>query len=84
MIGYMIPGSGLIRYSAIVRHLLAQGEDKLADGLVAEVEAAGRTCKEHGKLDDPIVSVDTVRTQIVVGCPLCSGAEVLAVWESQG
>jgi hypothetical protein len=76
-------GGGLIRYTAIIKHLEDQGEHELAKQTKREVEQAGNVCKEHGKLDDPIVGVEPVRKQLVVACPWCSGEAVLATWEAQ-
>ena len=76
---------GLIRYSAILKRLVGRGLTSLAVATTKEVDDAGRTCPEHGHLDDPIVAivVGLDGKRLIVACPLCSGPGALALWESQ-
>lgn len=75
---------GLIRFSAILRHLRKNGENKLADQTVKEVNQIGRTCTKCGYLDDPIVAVEPVWKVLIIACPHCSGPGLKAEWEAQG
>lgn len=81
--GFLSSAGGLIRYSAIIKHLKGLGEDALITAFEAALKEAGSTCQTHGYLDDPIVGVDLTLFRLIVGCPLCSGGAVLATWESQ-
>lgn len=79
----LVSESGLIRWSAIQKHLKAQGADKTADKVESDLDKFGRTCDTHGYLEDPIVGIDTAKKQLIIACPFCSSPELLARWETQ-
>lgn len=81
MLAFMSEGPGLIRYTAIARRLEANGGS--VEALEKGVNSAGRTCDTHGYLYDPVIGVDTVLMRIIVGCPWCSGGNVLEAWSAQ-
>ena len=84
MLAFMDPkGEGLVRYSAIMKRMRAEGEPGLAAKVEQEMNDAGRTCESHGYLHDPILGIDYGKMKIVVACPWCSGEEALARWEAQ-
>lgn len=80
----LVSTTGLIRWSAIRAHLIANGDRELAEMSKIEMEAAGHTCDTHGHLEDPLVMVDPNKGQMIVACPWCSSPELLARWEVQG
>lgn len=74
---------GLIRYSAIIRHLELVGHGVTVAQFVTEVDGAGRRCSLHGVLTDPVILVEPTLAQLIVACPWCSGDDVRAEWEDQ-
>ena len=83
MFAVMNPANGLIRYTAIMKHLRNSNESELVSRLERDVNEIGRTCSVHGYLDDPVVGVEIAGARLIIACPFCSGEEVLARWEAQ-
>lgn len=83
IVDVLTTGGGMIRFTKICAHLRELGETELIAKTIEEIESAGRTCTTHGRLEDPVLMVDTNLMRLIVVCPWCSGPETLAQWESQ-
>lgn len=78
----------MIRLSTIQAYLRNSGLFELADSMERIVNNEGRTCKKHGRLEDPCVllvsSDEWEGIRLMVGCPWCSTSDILRKWELEG
>src|SRR5688500_6553992 len=76
------PGSAPLRFTLLVRKLLADGADPAE--FVRDKEIAGSSCPIHGVLEDPIVMLMPGGDRVAFCCPDCSAPELKAAWEREG
>lgn len=78
----------VLRKSTMIRMFRAMGGPGMQRA-IDEIEKVHREfprCKEHGKLEDPIIAVvgEGEAAQIAICCPKCSSPEVQAAYEAEG